>query len=233
MATLRIAYSKEKYMKYLGHLELMKLFERIFRVNKMPLKFSEGFNPIPKLTFAAPLSVGYSTKYDVMEVTLDREVPISDVLKLSFPDGIDLKDAIYVDCKASLMSKVEYADYLVKIEFQNDVSQLPFKDWVESFMQLESVTYDKKTKKGKIKTINVLDQIYKLTSVYCMDNEWIFKGTFASGSNGSLNPEKFVEVFLKHYKIEKTIESIEVERLGLYFSENDALVNLFDLKDTE
>ena len=110
MITLRIVYTKEGYMAFLGHLELMKLFERVFRFNKVPLKFSEGFNPIPRMTFAAPLSVGYSSKYEVMEVLLEKEMPIEQVKTMQFPDGIKVVDASYVQSKKSLMAALSHAE---------------------------------------------------------------------------------------------------------------------------
>lgn len=233
MITLRIAYTKENYMKFLGHLELMKLFERIFRVNRLPLKFSEGFNPIPKMTFAAPLSVGYSTKFDIMEVCLEETVDMDVIKSLKFPDGIKILDAAYVECKASLMAKLEYAEYLIKVEFKAPVERLPLKDWATDFMTLEEKLYEKKTKKGSIKTINLMDQINKFDTLYVTENEWICKATLLSGSNGSLNPEKFIELFLAHYNVPQEVDYIEVERMGLYFNKNGTLTNLFDLKDED
>lgn len=79
----------------------MKLFERIFRFNKLPLKYSEGFSPIPKMTFASPLSVGYSSKCEIMEVILDKEVPLEHIKNLKFPDGISILDANYVQSKVA------------------------------------------------------------------------------------------------------------------------------------
>lgn len=233
MMTLRIAYTKENYMKFLGHLELMKLFERIFRVNNLPLKFSEGFNPIPKMTFAAPLSVGYSTKFDVMEVGLEEEVDLETIKNMKFPDGIEILDAKYIECKSSLMAKLEYAEYLIKVEFKSPVERLPFKEWTSDFLSMDTIMYEKKTKKGGIKSINLMEQIHKFDTLYVSENEWILKATLISGSNGSLNPEKFVELFLSHFTVPQEVDFIQVERMGLYFMRSGELTNLFDLKDDD
>ena len=124
MMTLRIKYTKEKYMKFLGHLELMKLFERIFRLHRYPLKFSEGFNPRPKMTFASPLSVGYASKGEVMEVVLDAFMPIERVLNTKFPDGIKVLDATYVETKKSLMGSIHHSEYLIKVELRQNIPEI-------------------------------------------------------------------------------------------------------------
>lgn len=233
MQTLRILYTKESYMRFLGHLELMKLFERVFRFNNLPLKFSEGFNPIPRLTFASPLSVGYSSKSEIMEVILNSEISIEQVKNIKFPNGIKVLDAQFVNCKHSLMSKLEYAEYILKVEYDSRVEQLPFKEWTESFVNEKEIFYEKKTKRGTMKAVNAIEQIQDMKLLYNEDNDVVFKVLLQTGSNGSLNPEKLIEIFGSHYKLNQKVVNIDVERLGLYFTKNGNLTNLYELSEEE
>ncbi|MBE0449841.1 MAG: DUF2344 domain-containing protein [Clostridia bacterium] len=233
METLRILYTKDSYMRFLGHLELMKLFERVFRFNKLPLKFSEGFNPIPRLTFASPLSVGYSSKAEVMEVILNSEISIQQVKDIKFPNGIKVLDAQFINCKHSLMSKLEFAEYILKVEYDSKVEQLPFEEWVESFLNEKEIFYEKKTKRGTVKAVNALGQIHDMKLLYNADNEVVFRVMLQTGSNGSLNPEKLVDIFGSHYKLNQKAVNIDVERLGLYFTKNGTLTNLYELSEEE
>lgn len=231
MVTLRLQYTKEKYMIFLGHLELMKLFERVFRFNKLPLKFSEGFNPIPKMTFASPLSVGYSSKYEVMEVQLKEEVPIAFILNLAFPEGIKIIQAGYVESKKSLMASLSHSEYLIKVEFKQSINQLPFAEWIQSFLEAGTIEFEKKAKNGKMRTLNVLEYIRSLHFVYSDEEELILRTIVQSGSQGSLNPETMIRVFMDYFKLPQEIERIQVEKIALYYEENDTLKTLFELKE--
>ncbi len=230
MVTLRILYTKENYMAFLGHLELMKLFERIFRFNKLPLSYSGGFNPIPKMTFASPLSVGYSSQCEIMEVQLDREVSIESVLTMQFPDGIKAIEAQYVETKKSLMASLSHSEFLIKVEFKQPISQLPIDEWIVNFLQAGEVTFEKKAKNGNMRTLNVLEFIESLKLVYIMDNEIILRAVLQTGSQGSLNPEKLVEVMCKHFQMTQEVETVRIERLMLYYSDEGALKPLYDMK---
>lgn len=229
MTTLRIVYTKENYMSFLGHLELMKLFERVFRYNKLPLKFSEGFNPIPKMTYASPLSVGYSSKAEVMEVQLESEVPLSDILKLNFPDGIKVVDAAYVTSKKSLMASLTHSEYLIKVEFKQSIQQLPIDEWIQDFLNQSEVLYEKKAKNGNMRSLNIIELIDSLKIVYKGEQEMILRAIVQTGSQGSLNPETLVNVMCKHFGIPQEIDNIRVERLQLFFKNEDKLTPLFEM----
>lgn len=231
MITLRILYTKEKYMCFLGHLEVMKLFERIFRFNNLPLKYSEGFSPIPKMTFASPLSVGYSSTCEIMEVVLDREIPLEQVKNIRFPDGIRILDAAYVNSKKSLMASLSHAEYLIKIEFDGKIEQLPIDEWIENFLSTPEVNYEKKAKNGKMRTLNIIEFIHALKLIYKGENELIVRATLQSGSIGSLNPETLIRVMHTHFKMQQGISNIRVEKLGLFYNVDGALKPLFHLQD--
>lgn len=231
MVTLRMVYTKEKYMKFLGHLEMMKLFERIFRYNKLPLKYSEGFNPIPKMTFASPLSVGFSSKSEVMEVVLETEVPVEKIKSLNFPDGIQVTDAAYVESKKSLMASLTHASYLIKVEFKQNITQLPFAEWVDKFLAQEEITFEKKAKNDKFRTLNILPFIHAFRCVYQGENDLILSTTVQSGSQGSLNPETLIKTMLAYYALPHEVINIEIERNQLYYELEGTLKPLFELRD--
>ncbi len=231
MLTLRLKYTKESYMSLLSHLELMKLFERIFRFNKLPLKYSEGFNPIPRITFAAPLSVGYSSVAEIMEVQLNETVSIDDMKALQFPAGIDIIDAAFVESKLSLMAGLTHAEYMINLTFDHQIEENALKGWVQHVLDSDTLNYEKKTKKGTMKTLNAREQIRKLQLVNVSDNDAIIKVCLQSGSNGSLNPETFVSILLANTQGEKHLLDTSVMRSGLYYEKGDDLLDLFLLKN--
>lgn len=67
-----IKFSKGGYAKYTSHLDLLRFFKRAFRKTGVDLKYSQGFNPHPKLSFAQPLSLGYLGDNELVEL---RQIP--------------------------------------------------------------------------------------------------------------------------------------------------------------
>jgi len=222
--TLRIKYTKEKYMKFLGHLELLKLFERIFRLHQYPLKFSEGFNPRPKMTFASPLSVGYASKGEVMEVVLDEMMPLENVMNTKFPDGIEVLDAIYVDTKKSLMASIHHSEYLIKVELNQNVSEIAMQ--FEHFINQENIWYKKKSKKGTIRDIDAKPQLISSKMIYSEENEFVIRCQLQTSSQGNLNPETLIQCFLEYLQLDGQAEAILVERLAMFTDDGTSLFEM-------
>lgn len=216
-------------MKFLGHLELMKLFERTFRFEKMPLKFSEGFNPQPKMTFGSPLSVGYSSQCEVMEVQLTEEVELSDVLKMNFPEGIDLISAQYVKCKTSLMAGVTFARYEIEVNLDGADETLPHK--LASFLLEKEMTIEKKNKKGLVKKLNVRDRVHEFKYRGKEDDLYTFECLLTHNSQGSLKPELLIDLFCEFAATKVSNHHLKVNRIGLYTGDLNGLIDLFELKD--
>jgi radical SAM-linked protein len=120
MHRLRLKFSRGEQLKFLSHLDLMRLWERAFRRAGMELAYSEGFSPHPRISLAAPLSVGTTSVAELMDVFLSRR--ITDglfVQKVSpqLPDGIGIMQILPVNIEApSLQSRLRFAEYNVDME---------------------------------------------------------------------------------------------------------------------
>jgi radical SAM-linked protein len=90
---VRIRFSKEDDLRWIGHRDLMRAFERIFRRAALPLGRSEGFHPKPRMTFPLPLAVGIAGDDEVMEFELAEELSAEEVEKRlapQLPGGLKL-----------------------------------------------------------------------------------------------------------------------------------------------
>ena len=88
------------YVKYTSHLDLLRIFKRAFKKTRLGLKYSQGFNPHPKMGFAQPLSLGYSGKCELIEFELNApmdEKLILQRMQSEMPDGISLLECILQD----------------------------------------------------------------------------------------------------------------------------------------
>jgi radical SAM-linked protein len=120
MQRLRLKFGRGEEIKFLSHLDLMRLWERALRRGGLPLAYSEGFTPHPRIALAAPLSVGVTSQAEIMDVFLTRWIaPNSFVsqMRQQLPDGIDLLEAWLVGLNLpSLQSQVRFAEYTVEVE---------------------------------------------------------------------------------------------------------------------
>ena len=71
--TVRIKFLKEGGLQYISHLDLVRTMHKIIVRSKLPLWYTEGFNPKPKMVFAAPLSIGTESKTEYMDLRLTEE----------------------------------------------------------------------------------------------------------------------------------------------------------------
>src|SRR5512141_2725690 len=96
----RITFSKTVAQRYIGHLDLQTLWERAARRAGLPLAYSNGFHPQPKITFASALPLGFSSHAEVMDIRLQKDVPADELprlLKDALPPGIDILTVEQVD----------------------------------------------------------------------------------------------------------------------------------------
>jgi radical SAM-linked protein len=75
---LRVVFQKLERVRFISHLDVLRYWERAIRRAELPLAYSKGFTPHPKIAFAAPLPLGFVGTAEIVEVTLDERVPISD-----------------------------------------------------------------------------------------------------------------------------------------------------------
>lgn len=96
MYKISFVFSKIGMMKYISHLDLMRLFMRAMRRADLPLKLSEGFSPHPKLSLKRALKLGLESEHE--EAVIVLRLPVSPEefkikLQLQLPEGIRIKDA--------------------------------------------------------------------------------------------------------------------------------------------
>lgn len=120
MQRLRTSFSRGAELKFLSHLDLMRLWERAFRRAGISLAYSEGFTPHPRISLAAPLSVGMTSQAEIMDVFISRWISPQSFLsqvKGQLPQGLTILDMWAIGLgEPSLQSQVRSIEYKVEIE---------------------------------------------------------------------------------------------------------------------
>ena len=128
MQRMRVTFARGDGIKYISHLDIMRLWERALRRADIPLAYSEGFNPHPRLSLAAPLAVGMTSEAELMDVFLSKRISPFFFLKSTeyqMPPGIDVTEVCEVNLALpSLQSQIRYAEYKVTIETQRQLKEV-------------------------------------------------------------------------------------------------------------
>ena len=219
MAKYYLAFTKLNDMKYISHLDLLRLFKRAFRSAEIRLIHSEGFNPHPRLSFGQPLSLGYESLEEWIEVEtkLTHEVnDLKDTINNQLPEGITIIEVKQAPSNQKpLAATCWQADYIIKIPLKADIIDL--NTLGESFLKQPEILVNKESKKNReIKAVNIKAMI-KYLKLDLVDNNLIMQTTLDAGSNSNLSPELLLQAFLSFSGLTIPRHEIEVMRIKLRF----------------
>jgi radical SAM-linked protein len=152
---LRVTFATDDAVKYVGHLDMARTWERAIRRSGLPLAYSHGFNPQPRIHFAAALPLGYTGEAEVMDIYLVAAVEPDDALlrlQRALPRGIALLRAESAPKELpALQAQVQRAHYRVEVEtaeaedgFRNRLRCFMARDaaWRERRKGKDTVRYD-------------------------------------------------------------------------------------------
>jgi radical SAM-linked protein len=159
---IRITFSKQGPLRYTGHLDLHKLWERAARRAELPLAYSQGFHPQPKMNIAAALPLGFSSRCEIIDMRLEQDIPLNglrETLQQTMPSGIQVLEVEQVDERGpALQTQVVSAEYEVSGIETGFGSEL--KRTIDSVMGSESIS---RTRRGKEYDLRPLIESLRLT----------------------------------------------------------------------
>lgn len=201
-------------MKFVGHLDTMRYFQKAVRRAGLPAAFSGGYSPHMIMSFAAPLGVGTTSLGEYFDMELTETVPTAEIerrLNEVMVEGTRILSARQVeDGKAGkAMSLVAAADYFVEFR-EGKEPEIPWKEKIAEFFSQTSITVMKKTKRSE-KEVDIRPYIYKME----LQGEKVFL-MLASASANYTKPELVMDTFLRWIGIEPEPFCYMVERLEVY-----------------
>ncbi len=158
MTDFRITFSKTGPLVFISHLDLAHTFVRAMNRALIPLRYSEGFNPHPKLAFALPLSVGMAGENEMCDVGLKTDMGPDELMQKLIsvmPEYITIKK---VKAPGKKFKEVETADYRITLSGIFGIC-----DKIAEFSKKDSISIIKRTKSGEKET-DIKKQIVSLSS---------------------------------------------------------------------
>jgi len=216
----RVQYSKKGPACYISHLDLLRSFERAGRRAGLPLAFTQGFNPHPKISFAAPLSVGMSGEAEYADLELTVAMPASEVFQKfsgALPEGLRLIEVRPVpDHSPALMARVDRATYRAKAKLSRPFDQKKLDDAIASFLARPEIWVERKNKAGEKKKHDIRSGIFAMSGKF--ENDIIIiEAELKAGSDGNVRFEEMLEAFQENSRL-PVCEKFVLSRTGIYAS---------------
>jgi radical SAM-linked protein len=208
---IRITFVKQGALRYTGHLDLHRLWERAARRAELPLAYSQGFHPQPKMNMAAALPLGFSSRCEVMDMKLEHDIPLGDLatrLNATLPAGIQVLDIQQVEERLpALQTQVAAAEY--EVTFMEAAHGAGLKRKLEALIEATSLPRERR---GKTYDLRPLIEALEL-----LPNDKIFmRLTAREGATG--RPEEVLDV------LGIPFEETRIERTRLIFYNTSAKV---------
>jgi len=185
---LRVYFNKEGLARFLGHHDLMRLWERALRRAGLPLAYSAGYNPRPQISFPVALALGIESREEVCEAELVRWTPprrAEESLEGKLPEGIGI---VGVESMPHAR-KAEVTGTVFAVEAGLEIDDLPAR--IEAFMQRDEAFVERRARSGT-KSVNARKFVEDLR----LDGADI-RMTLTVGPDGTARPEEVVAAILE------------------------------------
>ena len=218
--TLRVKFKKVGSLQYISHLDLVRTMHKIVTRAKLPLWYTEGFNPKPKLIFAAPLSIGTESVTEYVDIKLVDDIPPEEAIRrlnANMADEMQALDAYYTESKPTELKWLSYEISIVTVGMSEALAQKCNELFASSAIMVE-----KKAKQGEEpKLFDLKPLIGSINAGYDRERGAIvIDAVLSSDSSSFLNPEYVVKALRKHIGIlsdpDITKEYWSIMRLAAY-----------------
>lgn len=213
MIRLRAVFAKTDRAKYISHLDLNRFMLRTFRRSKLPVWYTEGFNPHPYYSFALALSLGFESECEILDFNLNEEMPFDEVrdrLNAVMPDGMRIISVNEQKMKITEIAKAEYRFSLLTS------SPEKLSEDIERLLSSKEILVEKKTKKG-VKTVDIKPYT-EVTEREKTADSVNMTVRFPAGTQTNYNPSLFFDA-LKNFS-QVSFEPAEIKRTGILCSDN-------------
>jgi len=211
---LRIKFSKKGPLRFIGHLDIMRYFQKAIRRSDIDIAYSKGFSPHQIMSFAAPLGVGVESEGEYFDIEANSVTTAEDMitrLNAEMAEGMIITGMrILPDNAKNAMASVKAASY--RLNWKEDYSpEYSLSEGVAEFLSREEVLYTKQTAKSVIER-NLKEAVYELKA---MDERTVYMLVDAS-SAGNVKPGAVIECLAGFYGKTYDANAIQVTRVDTF-----------------
>lgn len=219
MEKLRLEITKGEEVRYISHLDVAGAWEKAVRRAKLPVAYSEGFNPHMKISFASALPLGVTGAAEYMDLEMTEKIPLPEAmerLQAVLPRGFAVRAASYMPPKTgAMMALINLAEYEISLELMQDKIAAA-QAAIENFNQAETAPYIKVTPKAR-REIDLKQFISE--PIVCRETEHgvILRVNVKVTAKGSVKPGEIVAALTEQFSLPvEALQNALCHRLGLY-----------------
>lgn len=221
---VRIKFSKQGVMKFIGHLDVMRYFQKAIRRAQIPIAFTEGFSPHMVMSFASPLGVGLTSDAEYMDIEVTETIPSVEAVKRLnevMVEGMRVLSyrQIPQEKASKAMSLVQAADYTVAFREGQEFPE-GWEERLNEFYSQDAILVIKKTKKGEKET-DIRPLIH-----WIREEKGKVSMRVSAGSTDNLKPELVMEAFASFLGIEFPAFGLLINRDEIYAGQGSSLEEL-------
>ena len=187
---LYIRFGKFDALVYTSNLDVAKLWERVLRRADLPILYSEGFNPRPRLALASALPLGISSECEILDVSLRETIQLDGLIErltAVSPPGLPVYSIVEVPLRSpALQTRVRSSEY--RIELDESVDREKVKAQIDQLLQTDTLE-QKRERKGKAMTINVRPLLCDLS----LNENGDLMAHLIVGDQGNMRPDQVLE----------------------------------------
>ena len=239
---IRIKYQREGAVRFLGHLDMMRYFQKAIRRAEIDICYSEGYSPHQIMSFATPIGVGITSEGEYFDIEVHSSLSSRDAiaaLNATMVDGILVTGYVLLpDNAKTAMSLVAAADYRLTYK-EGFISPLGVKEWQsairENFLEQEQFRIIKQTKKSE-REVDLKPLVYRLEVRENTLRQPEFLICVSTGSNDNIKPDLVLSSIYEKLGLTYDANAIQVHRVETYARDEESghLVSLLALgKDIE
>ena len=212
----RIVYEKCGRAKYISHLDLMRAMQRAIKRAKLPIWYTQGFNPHIYIMFPLTLSLGFESRVEVMDFALLEDMPFDEVVRAldaQMPEGMRI-----VSCAAPVHSHTEITHAQYSIRLSADKSPEECTELFRDFLSKDKIEIEKRTKKKTVNLVDIRPSI-NVTDMKCDDKFLYITVILPAGGSFNLNANVVIETFLGMYGL--AVDELCIERTKILLADGE------------
>lgn len=153
MVKIQYQFKRATPLRFLSHLDQQRLFQRAFRRANMPVEYSQGFNPHPRMSFALAMSVGLTSDGEYGEVIVSEDIDVETFISRMnkvLPNGLEIVSAkICGEGVGSLSAALSKSVYRIRIKVMPETDLAALVESIQSYLAQPQILIQKRNKKGK------------------------------------------------------------------------------------
>ncbi|MGF1539057.1 MAG: TIGR03960 family B12-binding radical SAM protein [Pleurocapsa sp.] len=201
---IRVWFGKQAEMALVSHLDMVRLFDRAVRRAALPISFTGGYHPGPRISIANALSLGSTSSGEIVDFELIEKIDPAEFrarLSAQLPTNIPIYQVAEVDVKSPAATRLLVkSEYLVTISTNEDerINSDTWQQWIDKILASQEVSWEKTTKSGKVQQVNLRDRLFTLSLESVNENDsntaiLRFTGSCLNDGN-TLSPENLIYI---------------------------------------